>query len=82
MKTNKKTQYSESIEVLFQNNKYSIETYINKNTNKISIVVIKDKIRSEFPIRYSNGHVVYDNPYILPFYIKNKVKKYFNNLIV
>jgi hypothetical protein len=67
------------IKVLFQNKKYSIETFRNRN-NSIGIVVIKDQISTDFTIRYDNGSIAFDNPYLLPKYIKEMVKKLYNNI--
>jgi hypothetical protein len=59
---------------LFQDKKYSIEKYINEKTGKESLCVIKDKTLSLWVMVYSPGNVAYDNPYLLPEYIKSKVR--------
>jgi hypothetical protein len=65
---------------LFQNNKYSIEKYINENTKDESLCVIKDKTISLWVTVYEPGKVGYDNPYLLPEYIKSKVREFSKNL--
>lgn len=60
---------------LFQDKKYSIEKYVNENTGKESLCVVKDKTLSLWVMVYSPGSVAYDNPYLLPEYIKTKVRQ-------
>jgi hypothetical protein len=60
---------------LFQDKKYSIEKYVNENTGLNSLCVIKDKTLSLWVMVYGPGSVAYDNPYLLPEYIKAKVRK-------
>jgi len=72
----KQIQCSIGKTVLFQNNKYSIETYMNANES-FSIVVVKDKIYTDWPIMYTNGKVAFDRPEQLPNYIKEKVRKFY-----
>jgi len=60
--------------VLWQNHKYSIESYLTVD-ERINIVVVKDKIYTDFPIMYESGIIAYDRPEKLPKYVKNKVEK-------
>lgn len=76
MKTsNKKCQSTMGKVVLFQNNKYSIESYFNSNTNDLSIVLVIDQFYTDYPIIYDNLDVSYDYPERIPRYIKKKIEK-------
>lgn len=80
MKTVRKCQSTIGKTVLFQDRKYSIETYVNEHTNKINLVVVIDGFYTDFPVFYSGtGLVNYDNPYKIPMYIKVKVKRMYSN---
>lgn len=72
-----KTLATISKSVLFQNKKYSIETYLTAN-NKISLLVVKDEIFVDYPIKSDNGNIAYDFPEKFPKYIKDKIKKYYS----
>jgi len=78
MKTIEKCQSTMGIKVIFKNSRYSIETYLNGN-NEISLLVVKDDTFVDYPIKYDNGDVAFDNPYMLPKYIKNRVIKTYAN---
>jgi len=77
MKTlNKECQSTMGKVVLFQNNKYSIESYFNSNTNDLSVVLVIDKFYTDYPIMYNHSlNVAYDYPEKIPPYIKKKIKK-------
>jgi hypothetical protein len=77
MKQVKKCQCTIGKSVLFQNNKYSIETYLNNNTNTINIVVVIDKMFTDWAIKYTTGQVAYDHPEKIAPYIKRKVFNYY-----
>jgi hypothetical protein len=66
--------------VLFQNSKYSIEKYVNQNTGKYSLCVIRDKTFTEWIMVYNPGHVGYDNPFNVANSIKDKVRQFSVNL--
>lgn len=65
---------------LFQDKKYSIEKYTNENTGKESLCVVKDKTLSLWVMVYEPRIVGYDNPFILPEYIKVKVRNFSTKL--
>ena len=55
--------------------------YVNEDYHRI---VLEDVINGEgqFPIMYNDGSVAYDNPYIIPKYVKENtsrcINKYYN----
>ncbi len=57
-----KTQCTLSNSVIFQNKKWSVETYVNKTTGKIDLVIVKDQLLTDFPILYDNKTIGYDHP--------------------
>jgi len=79
MKTSQLTSNFNAI-VLFQNNKYSIEKYVNSNTGQYALCVIRDKTFTEWIMVYNPGHVAYDNPFNVANSIKDKVRAYSMNL--
>ena len=56
--------------------------YLNEDWHRI---VLEDVINGEgqFPIMYNDGSIAYDNPYIVPKYVKENIarclNKYYNN---
>lgn len=79
-----KTQLTPSFKatVLYQNAKYSIEKYFNKNTNKYSLVVIINKTIADFVMVYDSPFIpampiviAFDNPYNISEAIKAKCRK-------
>lgn len=62
--------------VLFQNKKYSIEKYLNNNTGKFSMVVVRDSTFTDWVMVYDPGKIAFDDPYLLPKYIKDKARKF------
>lgn len=75
-----KTQWYLSDAVIFQNKKWSVETYANKNTGEIGIVIVKDQLLTDFPIFYDNKTIGYDHPEQIPAYIKEIVIWCYNSL--
>ncbi len=66
--------------VLFQNNKYSIEKYVNSNTGEYALCVVRDATFTEWVMIYEAGRVGYDNPFLLPESIKSKVREFSMNM--
>lgn len=66
-------------EVVWENKKWKVFIYLNKNTNRQSVGVAND-FYSDWPIKYSDGRIGYDNPYIIPKYVKVQVAKAFKIL--
>lgn len=76
-----KTKYRFSTKVIFQNKKYSIEEYLNNNTGKLGIVLVKDETFTEWVTFYENGEIGLDSPEMFPKYIKEKLYKIAKNYI-
>lgn len=62
--------------VLFQDNKYSIEKYVNTNTGEYALCVVREKTFTEWVMIYEPGRIGYDNPYNLSNAIRDKVRQY------
>ena len=74
-----KKQGINTMDVLYQNSNYSIETYLTK-INTISLVIIKDENFSDYPVLNLNNNVLFDFPERYPKYIKEKIQKLFIRL--
>ncbi len=62
--------------VLFQNKKWSIEVCTIPKTGKKTLVVIRDEFYTDFVMRYEDKTIAFDNPEIIPKYIKDKVRHF------
>jgi hypothetical protein len=60
-------------------NRWSIEKCRNPHTKEWDLVVVSDDW-VENPIMYSNGDISYDNPYRIPKYVKEMVKKIYHKI--
>jgi hypothetical protein len=80
MKTILIPQCTLSHTVLFQNKKYSIEVYKNDKSNKNRIVLVKDQLYTDWPLKTYDGSVLYDHPEKYPKYIKKLVAKFYSNI--
>jgi hypothetical protein len=62
--------------------KWAIYYYRNANTNKINLLLEGIKCgKIDYPLQYPSGFVVYNNPYILPKYLKDYVSANYKKLI-
>ena len=62
--------------VLFQNKKWSVEICTVPQTDKKTLVVIRDSFFTDFVMRYEDKSIAFDFPERIPQYIKDKVSRF------